>query len=194
MRQDDFKIGDKVLLKGTGGTYCKEVALQLLEMANVNPDNCYNWTEDMPTSLLNKINKEGVIVTIKYIGDCKLFERYKTVYLIEYENGMYSILSNIYGEMHPYTTRKKGVIKYRIKDNETYVNTSEGVVTVAKRNPKDVRDDNKGILIAVARALVSEETVQKIIDVLFEDYYKNLNSLSNYSTQELLAEISKRVD
>ena len=84
----------------------------------------------------------------------------------------------------------KGIIKYRINNEATYVTVDKIARGVARKNPSDKNDNRKGILIATARALFDEDVVQKVIDALFDE---DNNCLEKHSTEELLAEVLKRI-
>lgn len=178
-----LKVGDKVIIKGTGATYSHKAFMPVLRFLNIKSDKCYDWSDNMSTDLKEAIKTEGVPATIVALLQ-------NGVYIVKYENDMHSIISNEYKEIVAYEEINKGNIKYRIKDGITYVTFNKTTKGMAKVNPTDKCDNKKGILIATARALFDEEIVQGIVDVLYEESPKKLQDIS---TCEILCELERRI-
>lgn len=70
------------------------------------------------------------------------------------------------------------------------VATHNGKIGMAFRSRHDKEDRKIGILIATMRALgFKKKTVDRVVDVLFDD----IKELKDYTTEELLKEISNRI-
>lgn len=178
-----FKVGEKVKVRGTGGSYSKKLFISTLLNLGIDLNKCYNWSEDIPLNFKNEIKEKGVTATVVSILE-------DDIYILKYETGMHSIISNIYNDITPIQEENKGNIKYRIKDGITYVTLNKTTKGMSKVSPKDTCDNKKGILIATTRALFDEEVVQKIVDVLYGESPKKLQDIS---TCEILCELERRI-
>ena len=90
------------------------------------------------------------------------------------------------------TINKKGRANLELDvliNNETTKVVFNDKVGVARKKDEDDCDYRLGIVLATMRALeVDEEVIQKIIDIWF-----NENPLKDFTTKELLDEISERI-
>ena len=52
MNERPFKLGERVLITGTGATYCNKAFRDFLGFADIDTSICYDWSNDMPVSLI----------------------------------------------------------------------------------------------------------------------------------------------
>ena len=55
MNERPFKLGERVLITGTGATYCNKAFRDFLGFADIDTSICYDWSNDMPVSLIREI-------------------------------------------------------------------------------------------------------------------------------------------
>lgn len=134
---------------------------------------------------------EGAVVANCSYGNIKVKilkcrDEYEIGNIYEVKESCFDLKKQLIG------TNKKGRANLELDvliNNGTTKVVFNDKVGVARKKDEDSCDYRLGIILATMRALeVDEEMVQKIIDAWF-----NENSLKDFTTKELLDEISERI-
>ena len=137
------------------------------------------------------MNFEGKVIANCSCGDIrveilKCRDEYEVGNIFEVKESCFDLKKQLIG------TNKKGRANLELDvliNNETTKVVFNDKVGVARKKDEDSCDYRLGIILATMRALeVDEDVIQKTIDVWF-----NENPLKDFTTKELLDEISERI-